>query len=187
MKCPICQGHSLRKHQLEADLPAYQCHKCEGIWISAAQYWEWQKARDEDAPSPDQVPDAPIPIEGDGQVKQCPECRHMLRRFQVWPRVQVYVDRCGHCDSIWFDKGEWAYVRSKGEHGQVHLFFTEAWQEKVRAEEKRLWLDGVYAERFGAEDYARIKEIREWLWQHPKQAVLMAFLTDRDPYRVVSK
>jgi Zn-finger nucleic acid-binding protein len=185
MKCPVCASHSLRKHQLEGNLPAYQCHKCEGIWISASKYWKWLQERGETDEEP-VLPIMPLPIEEVAQVKICPECGHILRRYQVWPNEKFYLDRCGTCESVWFDKNEWAFLRSRGEHTRVRAFFTKAWQKEIREEEAREWMRGVYFERFGEEDYARIREIREWLWQHPKQAVLIAYLTDRDPYKPVS-
>jgi hypothetical protein len=41
-------------------------------------------------------------------------------------------------------------------------------------------------DRFGDEDYARIKEIRAWLEQHPQRGALIAYLSDKDPYEALS-
>ncbi|MCP4542602.1 MAG: zf-TFIIB domain-containing protein [Chloroflexi bacterium] len=186
MKCPICKGHSLRKHQLEAELPTHQCHKCEGIWISASRYWKWLKTRD-NLPDPPDVLEIPLPVEEAGQVKICPECRHILRRYQVWPNTKFYLERCGHCESVWFDRDECKYLRLQGEHDQVRTFFTKAWQAKIKEKEAMEWMRNVHLERFGEADYAKIREIRAWLWQHPNQATLTAYLTDKDPYKPVAR
>jgi hypothetical protein len=39
-------------------------------------------------------------------------------------------------------------------------------------------------EKLGEEDYEHIKEIREWLRNHPRQGMLLAFLQAEDPYKV---
>ncbi len=187
MKCPVCRSHSLERHTLATGLPAYRCQTCQGIWISSSEYWTWLKARPEDISSSFEIPDVVMPIEDVAQVKQCPECGHILRRYKVWPNIKFYLDRCGTCGSVWFDNGEWDYLKAQEKHDQVHIFFTEVWQDKIRAEEMRQRMDAMYLEKFGAEDYERIKEIRAWLWQHPKQAMLMAFLEDRNPYQAVSE
>jgi hypothetical protein len=41
----------------------------------------------------------------------------------------------------------------------------------------------MYLGKFGAADYERIQEIRAWLQTHPNGGGLLAYLTDRDPYR----
>ncbi len=185
MKCPVCKRYSLKKCQLEANLPAYQCKQCEGIWIAAAQYWEWLKTQDNISQS--SAVDTPVPIEEQGQVKLCPDSGHILRRYKVWPDIKFYLDRCGHCGSVWFDRDEWEVLKARELHDEVHLFFSDLWQEKLSAEESRRQLEKIYLERFRAEDYARLKEIRAWLNGHPQQGALLAYLSDRDPYKAISK
>ena len=185
MKCPVCKRDNLTKCQLEADLPAYQCNKCGGIWISAAQYWKWLKRRDDDLAEPPISIDAPLLVEEVGQAKLCPDCGHILRRYQVWPNVKFYLDHCEHCSSVWFDRDEWDVLKSRGLHAQVHIFFSDLWQEKIRAEESKRQLEKIYLDRFGAEDYGRLKEIKEWVDGHPQRGALLAYLSDRDPYRAI--
>jgi len=186
MECPVCKKRSLRKHLLEAELPAYRCRHCEGIWISAAQYWKWLKTR-EDHPAQIAREEMPLPVEESAQAKLCPECGRILRRYKIWPNVEFYLDRCGHCMSVWFDKDEWVALRTRGAHDEVHLFFMDIWQDKLRAEESRQRMEKMYRERFGEEDYAKLRDIRAWLEQHPQHGALVAYLTDRDPYRPISR
>ncbi len=187
MKCPVCQRGRLQRHQLEADLPAYQCNKCAGIWISAAQYWKWIKTRGE-MPSEPSIAvgdvETPLPLEEATQAKICPGCGHILRRYQVWPETKFYLDRCGTCESVWFDRDEWAVVKARDLHDRVHWFFSAGWQKKIKEAESRRWLVRMYQERFGEEEYARLKELRAWLDAHPKRTLLLAYLSDRDPYRI---
>ena len=184
MKCPLCKQHSLWKQELEVGLQAQSCKNCQGIWMPGLQYWEWVQTRSDKEREGLAAPEVALPVEETGRAKLCPECGHFLRRFKVWPNVKFYVDRCAGCNGMWFDPDEWVYLKSKGQEAQVHEFFGELWQEDIREEEARQWLEDMYLERFGTEDYDRIREIRRWLWEHPNQATLMAFLTDKDPYRI---
>ena len=41
----------------------------------------------------------------------------------------------------------------------------------------------MYLDRFGPEDYRKVREIRTWLHSHPRGNSLLAYLSDRDPYQ----
>ena len=188
MKCPVCRKQTLRKCLLEEDLPAYECKKCGGIWIPAIKYWKWLKKRDNASlETPIDEGSLPLPVEEATPAKLCPECGRFLRRYKVWPNIEFYLDRCAHCRSVWFDKDEWAVLRSRNLHKQIHLFFTDIWQDGLRTEESRERFEKMYRERFGEEDYAKLKEIRAWLNQHPQRGAFWAYLSDSDPYRTTSE
>lgn len=184
MDCPVCKHPSFQKQELENQLIGKRCLRCEGVWISAREYWQWVQTRNTVEKALFDAAEVSLPVETEGQAKICPECGHLLRRYKVWPNVKFYLDRCGSCQGVWFDRDEWDYLKSRGEHGHVYEFFGELWQEEVHEEERCQRLVDLYLERFGAEDYTRIKEIREWLWDHPQQGALLAYLMDKDPYRV---
>ncbi len=183
MHCPVCKSSTLRSDSLDDGLPAYFCDTCGGIWIGFPQYWRW--AQQQDAIFPNPLGDVPIPVETACRAKLCPDCGHILTRYQVWPAVKFYLDRCGHCRGIWFDKDEWTALRARRMHTRIHEFFTPDWQEDLRDEEARQRFAQIYQERFGAEDYAEIKRLKAWLAQHPNGPALLAYLNDPDPYRVL--
>ncbi len=189
MKCPVCQREDLLLPcVLEDDLPAYRCQQCSGIWISAVQYWDWLKRRPEMSAEPEGNGELPMsPVGAANKAKLCPECGHILRRYQVWPEVKFYLDRCNKCYSVWLDRDEWKVLRSRRLHDQIHRFFSEEWQNNLRAEESRRRMEMIYVERFGGEDYARLKEVRAWIERHPRRGAIMAYLSDRDPYQVLPR
>lgn len=184
MNCPVCKRVRLQRIDLQHALPGHQCERCTGIWISARYYWKWLRQHEGLLPPVNAV-ETPIPIEKKGQARLCPECGRLLRRYKIWPDIPFYLDRCGHCTSVWFDKDEWAAIQSRGLQDQVHMFFSDIWQDRLRAEEQRRRLEKMYHERFGEEDYARIKEIRAWLAEHPQGGALLAYLNSKDPYRAL--
>lgn len=183
MKCPVCRTLGLRGQPIEENLYGYGCDQCSGIWVSAPQYGQWLKSRNANEQSLLESMEVSLPLEETGKAKICPECGHLLRRYKVWPNVKFYLDRCASCYGVWFDQNEWTYLKARGEHDHIYEFFEQLWQEDLLEAEARERLEQLYLKRFGAEDYARIKEMRQWLWEHPQQGALLAYLSDKDPYR----
>lgn len=181
-KCPVCQVE-LNHIVLEQNLPAYACPSCEGVWISSNEYLAWLGPQTE-SPLGEMViaGDIPLPVVDNRKALFCPDCGRFLRRFKLWPDIQFHLDRCGNCNGIWFDRNEWQVLKLKGLHYKVALFFTNAWQEKLRDEEMRRRFEKMYQEKFGLADYQKIKAIRAWLAEHPLGGQLLAYLTDKEPY-----
>ncbi|MFN8455635.1 MAG: zf-TFIIB domain-containing protein [Anaerolineae bacterium] len=180
-KCPVCKVE-LNQMTLEADLPAYGCSQCQGLWLSANEYLAWLQVQP--AQSAETIaPDMPLPSFDTTKAILCPDCGHILRRYKIWPEIEFHLDRCGNCNGIWFDQNEWQVLKARHLHHQVNLFFTEAWQQKLRTAETRQRFEKMYLDRFGADDYTEIKRIRAWLSAHPHRPGLMAYLADDDPYK----
>ena len=59
--------------------------------------------------------------------------------------------------------------------------FTEQWQNEARREEARQQLAQMYERRFGADDYAELKRVRQWLDEHPHKQEILAYLNDAAP------
>lgn len=181
MYCPICDSSPLVPKKLEKNLRSNTCLKCQGEWITAKAYWGWLEAHGD--PSPEVASDEFLPVEVESKAKICPQDGRILRRFQIFPNAGFYLDRCSSCQGVWFDAKEWAALKERELHDEVHLLFGKLWQEALLAQERRERFEIMYLDRFGAEDYGRIQEIRRWLDQHPKAEILLAYLTDPDPYK----
>lgn len=109
----------------------------------------------------------------------CTECKgHWI------PNKTYYVDHCSTCGGVWLDKNEWNALEAKHLHDEIHRIFSTAWQKEVRREHVADRLDQVYRNRFGAETYTRVNEIRDWLEGQPQREAPQAFLQDPDPYKV---
>jgi Zn-finger nucleic acid-binding protein len=183
MKCPVCKIDSLGPIALVNDLPARQCSQCSGIWISSNAYMSWLRAKGADLPEkPSNVPLNPT-WEVD-EFKICPDCGHMMRRFKIFPNVDFFLDRCSHCNGIWFDQHEWEALAERNLHDNLPDFFTRPWQDHLKAEEDKTRMESIYLMKFGAEDYEKARKIREWLKDHPQKNMLLAFLQSDDPYKI---
>ena len=69
-------------------------------------------------------------------------------------------------------------------HDNVNEFFTRPWQDDIRSAESKNHMDKLYLEKFGADDYEHIKKVREWMKDHPRKGMLIAYLQASDPYKV---
>lgn len=182
-KCPTCKI-SLNQVLLETNLPGYRCPDCTGIWISSNEFLAWLPPQEPSSITEITIDgDLPLPVVDNREALLCPDCDRFLRRFKIWPDLQFHLDRCSHCQGIWFDRNEWETLKLKNLHRQVHLFFTDVWQQKLRNEVMRRRLAKMYSDKWGAETYQIIKDMRAWLNQHPQRDSLLAYLTDKDPYR----
>ncbi len=182
MKCPVCKQELLQRTTLESNLPAYQCAGCAGIWLQSNDYLAWLKAQGTAQPSK-AAGEIPVPTWDLPTLKLCPDCKRIMLRFKILPNVDFYLDRCSHCNGVWFDKNEWEVLVARNLHDKVNQFFTEPWQLHVREEEAHSALDKFYSQKFGAADYAKLQEIRGWLQTHPLRAMFLAYLQADDPYK----
>ncbi len=182
MQCPVCKTGILKKIQLEEELTAMSCESCVGIWLSSTSYFEWLKKH---GPTFPEKPFAATDYEVKDTVeaKICPECHKILGKYKVGHGISFYLDHCSGCNGVWLDKNEWEVLKSRNLHDEIHRIFTTSWQYQVRREEiARKWRM-CYEQKFGELDYARIREVREWIHAHAQCGLLLSYLTAEDPYQ----
>src|SRR4051812_41306854 len=99
MKCAVCRTDTLQPTTLATNLRAYACATCEGVWITAADYWAWRDQQGADLPerpAPDPTPLPPEP----SQAKVCPTCGHLLMPYRIGHDIPFTLDHCGHCNGV---------------------------------------------------------------------------------------
>jgi Zn-finger nucleic acid-binding protein len=168
---------------LYENLPANQCSNCNGIWVSSNQYLAWLRLQKNPLPETS-ANEIIAPELHTDTLKLCPESGHIMKRFKVFPNVNFYLDRCSHCNSIWFDKDEWDVLVAHNMQDKVNQFFTAPWQDKLHEKETRANMEKIYRAKLGPEDYGRIQEVRAWLEDNPRRAMLIAFLQADDPFEL---
>ena len=183
MKCPVCKTDSLRSITLTEGLLASQCSNCGGVWIDSNTYLAWWKVKRDVLPVV-QIETKLDPAWNVDELKLCPNSGHIMARYKIFPDTEFYLDRCGHCNGIWFDKNEWDALVERNLHDNLNEFFTRPWQDRLHTEETKAHMDKLYLEKFGVEDYEHVRQIREWLKDHPKMGMLLAFLQASDPYKI---
>ncbi len=183
MKCPVCKDDLLQHVTLESNMPAYTCKKCNGVWLSSTEYLAWLEQHGQTLPEKN-GDDIPLPDWDTQDLKLCADCGRILSRYKVLPNAKFVLDHCGHCNGVWLDKGELDILIARNLLGKINQFFTKPWQTSIQEEEMKAGLDKVYAEKFGAENYAKAKEVWNWLKDHPQRTMLLAYLQAENPYKV---
>ena len=184
-KCPMCKKAELRLSTYEENLPVNECPVCGGAWLRANEYAVWLTTQTPGSYELEGIEELTISrqVSDSHQAAFCPDCGHFLRSYRVESGIGFHVDRCNHCNGVWLDRNEWQALKAAGLHDEINQFFTRPWQRKVQDQKTAERLDAIYAQRFGDEDYRRVKEIRDWLAGHRNRNTLLAFLMDEDPYK----
>jgi|GEM_PF-150239 len=179
--CPVCKIGSLQRISLEPALEAYRCVDCGGLWIASLHYWQWLETLHFPLPEITSA-EVALPVAEHTQAKQCPWDGHIILRHEIGNDVPFYLEQCGWCNSFWLDRNKWEVLRSRNLHVRLHKISTDAWQRQIRyARRKRSW-QATYTQKFGAEEYARLQELKRWLDQHPDRRHVLTYLAREDPY-----
>lgn len=180
MKCPVCKTSDLSRKEIEPNLWSMACEVCQGNWLSLADYQSWLKS-DERSHLDFPPAELKMSIPEFELVRLCPECRRILVKYKVGKNIPFNLDRCGTCAGVWFEKDEWEVLRSRNLHADLQKIFTDHWQEEVKKEETRNHLEKMYEQKFGKEDYDKIREFKNWMDNHQKEDEIIAYLRDPNP------
>ena len=180
MDCPL-DGAPLTRIDVEAGAPGlagFACGKCTGHWLRFGDYLAWRERQAGD------VPEAPRETAGEavepsgGPARRCPDCGHLLTRYRVGRGVSFALDRCGNCNGVWLDSGEWTALRERGLHDNVHQMFGPGWQFAARTEERRRLAESQFERQLGP-DFGRAREFAEWVAAHPRRSEILAYVQSR--------
>lgn len=177
--CPACKAARLEPRELEPDLPALTCPSCSGIFIEFDSYLAWQAAHAAAGSVAAPGPAAQVGAADTGPVKLCPGCGRFMARFRIAPDLPFHIDRCGGCAGMWFERGEWEALRSRGMHTRINTFFSDAHQHQIRSAESARQQEDRYRALLGEADLRRVGEFRAWANVHPRRSVIFAYLEAR--------
>lgn len=99
-----------------------------------------------------------------------------MQRFRVGHGFEFFIDR-SPTGGIWLDGGEWAALRERQFHDEIHLVFTLPWQKKARSEKQEQQFDDLLQERIGADAFQKALDFRSWLQEQPDARSLLAFIS----------
>ncbi|MGC4064355.1 MAG: zf-TFIIB domain-containing protein [Polyangiaceae bacterium] len=179
--CPKCRKESLEvaKGAFAESGPedrALFCSSCRGYWMPHGIVERWQtepfvELSDEDPES--------VRPEADRRTGLCPMGHGILLRARVDEEKTYYLERCGHCRGVWFDRGEWQALAATLYLDHLDDLWDPAWQKKRRAEALGQRLDRALAEQIGRELFEEIQRVVERLAHHPAKAQALAWITTR--------
>jgi Zn-finger nucleic acid-binding protein len=175
MRSPVGKGKSLQKTSLEDGLLVYQCPDTSGIYITLQAYWSWLKKRPERLANLPATELGSCVVEAEAQAKLCPETGTIMMRCKVGNDFNFYIDR-SKTGGVWLDAGEWDELKSRKFHDEIHLVFTEPWQEKIREQQKQKLSQEMLNEKLGDDLLTEIKKLKETLKDHPHKSYAIAYL-----------
>lgn len=183
MNCPVCKTAPLKLNTLDSALLSQSCEQCGGDWIPGAPYWKWLEEQGQNLPEI-KVTTSEFPVADSPVYLDCPECQWRMVKYMVGRGTGFSLDHCHSCKGIWLDHNEWEVLKKRNLHDDLNSMLTEFWQGEALKEERRKRFERINLAKFGAEDYAEIKRVRDWLGGHARKQELLAYLTDDDPLSV---
>lgn len=171
MQCPACHHFRLKPVKLEAGLPAMTCTRCHGALLSLVSYRAWT----ESLPAPGE-PQPVQPVDDTTSALQCPKCTRLMMKYRIGHGVQNRVDLCTHCDEAWLDGGEWLLLSQLQLQGRLASITTEPWQRRLRDVEREQVIASKFVALLGAEDWARVQDVKVWVDGHPRRQDLLRYL-----------
>ena len=189
MDCPKCKETNLKSIELQDNLSAYQCSKCEGNWINGEGYKIWQssqisqlndninkKNKDQDLQWIDQEIDNFTPSDFDTKAAFCPECSQYLSRGKVSINPPFYLERCPQCKGIWCDGNEWEALKQLNLHFQLDNIFSSEWQSLVRNLQSQQQEKQALIDKIGKKLATHIFALGDLLAKHPYGDFAVAYL-----------
>lgn len=189
MNCPVCKTNKLEERTNESGLKVYSCSECKGIWVRFDDYLTWKSKEENDHlfetdASTTNDSNEYMPEYDSKKVNLCPDCGRILIKYRVSNDIIFNVDHCGCCNGVWLDKNEWTVLVNNKLHKKINDFFTTPWQNRLKEEMTKSRFTELYKNKFGAENYNKLKELREWINSSEHKNEIIAYLTDEDPYKI---
>lgn len=178
MKCPNCKSSNLIPSYLEGLFRAHTCSNCNGNWLLVEDYVAWKERNPEFTFSSEVVFEA----EDTKRALLCPVSGVIMHKYKIAHDSGHKLDYSPIVGGVWLDKGEWEYLKEKNLAGSMNKVFTSQWQKAIREKNAEITFKDIYQEKFGEETYAKVKEVREWLNNHPCKTDLRAYILAENPY-----
>jgi Zn-finger nucleic acid-binding protein len=184
LNCTSCRSGVLETTLLDGLFKARTCSNCGGHWILVEDFVDWKKQNLDHAfiQETDWSEDQSIDTTN---ALLCPVTGVIMRKIKITTNTNHRIDYSHTVGGIWLDKGEWELLKSEEIAGQLNSIVTKEWQNKLRTENTTHNFADFYEQKFGQEEYEKLKEIRAWLDTHPKRADLKAYLMADNPYSAV--
>lgn len=181
MNCTSCNNGVLTPSFLGRDFRARTCNGCGGNWILIEDYVSW-KEKNTGYQFTEHMWFEETEISDSKKALICPSSGTIMRKFRVSASNEHKIDYSAKVAGVWLDKGEWELLKSEGLAGSLNSMLTSHWQAKIRETSAAENFADIYLSKFGADNYQKAKEFREWLSDHELKSDLRAYILAEDPY-----
>lgn len=174
LRC-TCDGRPpLRPMVLEDGLPAAACPTCGAVLLRMDDWRRWRDRGAQLAGTP--ITEAAAPPAEAAHARACPACARLMQRLPVHQALDFRVDRCGPCQNLWLDRGEWAALRQLGVALQLDTLLSDGGQRRLQAERLMATRMQTLRQRHGDERIDEVLRFRHWLAAQPQAEELLALL-----------
>lgn len=180
LRCTCGSDAGWQLLELAPGLPASNCRACGGSLLALDDYRRWRE-RAMAAPvagtTATGVAPAALPASAtaDG-ARHCPRCTRLMQRLRVGAPADFRVDRCGPCQQVWFDRGEWDALAGAGLATRLLEVLSDGWQRQLQADDARARREQALRERHGDDRMRELARMRAWLDEQPQREELLALL-----------
>ena len=178
MLCTSCKSGKLNPSYIDSLFRAHTCDNCGGNWILIEDYVSWKERNPDQEFTTVEVED----VQDSGKALLCPVSGAIMRKLRINKDSAHKLDYSARVGGVWLDKGEWELLKQEGLAGSLNAILTEQWQTKIKDQKAEATFEALYREKFGDEDYEKVKQLRSWLTDNPNKADLRAYLLADDPY-----
>lgn len=178
MNCTSCKKGQLLACFIDEQFRAHSCSNCQGNWILIEDYVSWKEK------NPQYTFDESLQcdIDDSKQAILCPVTGTIMRKLKLSTNTEHRIDYSASVGGVWLDKGEWQLLKNEGLAGSLNAVLTAHWQRNIRINNAKDNFSEIYHDKFGVENYQKVKALREWLTEQPNKADLRAYLLAEDPY-----
>ena len=176
-----CPGRAaLSTVALAPGLPAAACPTCGAVLLRMDDWRRW-RSRSGDAPDTAAAPvTATVPATDSGRARACPACTRLMQRLPVHAAHDFRVDRCGPCQLVWLDAGEWDALVQLGVALQLDAVLSDGGQRRLQTERQKTTRLHTLRQRHGDARIDEVLRFRAWLAEQPQADELVALLRSPD-------
>lgn len=184
MNCTSCKNGALIPSFIEGQFRSHTCSNCQGNWILIEDYVSW-KERNADYQFSEDITMEESEITDSKKALLCPASGTIMRKFRISSTNVHKLDYSSVVGGLWLDKGEWELLKSDGLAGCLNAMVTQSWQRNIRLNNAQQNFAEIYKDKFGANNYLKLAEIRMWLDSQDQKSDMRAYLLAEDPYSAV--
>lgn len=181
VKCPLCEITQLSIRKIESGLLVKECPSCGGYWLSSKDYGTWLESRS--LKSNNDYSDLSTSIKDTNKVMICPDCKHILIKYEVGHDAGFRLDHCGACNGVWFDKYEWESLINFNFDDKLYHIFSKEWQKQIIKDDQIKHLEKLNEAKIGKEEYKIVKQFCSWLNEHPEKSFILSYLNTHFKYK----
>ncbi|MBU1351066.1 MAG: zf-TFIIB domain-containing protein [Gammaproteobacteria bacterium] len=180
LHCSCASRSSLTNAALEEGLPAVACPDCGAVLLQMDDWRRWRSRSPDWVASPDAPGAVDVPAD-QGQARACPACARLMQRLAVDAQGDFRVDRCGPCQYLWLDRGEWQALVQRGLAQQLDTLLSDGGQRRLQTERLQATRMLALRQRHGDACMDEVLRIRRWLAEQPHRDEVLALIRATEP------